>query len=95
METRVTPVRRVRFLTWDEVARHAPAVLLRARGVALSTEEIAARIISDREFPADDASLKDSICRQVGKVLQRLAACGQVEKRGHGREARWALAPGD
>src|SRR5437588_6558380 len=71
--------RRNRYFSRNELSRLCLGVLRTAAGEALSTDDIASRVIAAKGFDADDASLRAAIREQVGSTVKRLHRTGAIE----------------
>jgi hypothetical protein len=84
--------RRNRYFARNELSRLCLGVLRTAAGAALSTDDIAGRVIATKGFDATDALLRAAIRDQVGSVVKRLHREGTTENVGAGRTSKWKLA---
>jgi hypothetical protein len=75
----------------DELSRPCLGVLRTAAGEALSTDDIAGRVIAAKGFDVGDAILRAAIRKQVGSTVKRLHRNGAIENIGAGRARRWRL----
>jgi hypothetical protein len=69
-------------------------VLRTAAGGALSTDDIAGRVMATNGFDAADVLLRAAIREQVGSIVKRLHRNGAIENISAGRASKWKLARG-
>ena len=84
--------RRNRYFARNELSRLCLGVLRTEAGELLSTDDIAGRVITAKNFDAADAILRAAIREQVGSTVKRLHRQGATENIGDGRASRWRLA---
>jgi hypothetical protein len=84
--------RRNRYFGRNELSRLCLGVLRTAAGEPLSTNEIAGRVATAKNFDAGDAILRAAIREQVGSIVKRLHRNSMIENIGAGRAARWRLS---
>jgi hypothetical protein len=84
--------RRNRYFARNELSRLCLSVLRTAAGEPLSTDDIAARVITAKGFHAADGVLRAAIRDQVGSIVKRLHREGDIENSGAGRASKWKLA---
>ncbi len=81
--------RRNRYFARNELSRLCLGVLRTAADEALSTDDIAGRVITVKGFDSGDAILRTAIREQVGSVVKRLHRVGSIEKIGTGSASKW------
>jgi hypothetical protein len=64
-----------------------------AESDALTTDDIAGRVVDGKRLDAGDSILRAAIRDQVVTTLRAFRKRGTVEQMGLGRAARWKLAP--
>jgi hypothetical protein len=84
--------RRNRYFGRNELSRLCLGVLRTAAGEALSTDDIAGRVIATKAFDPADSILRAAIRDQIGSTVKRLHREGTIENIGAGRASKWKLA---
>src|SRR6202030_1192325 len=81
--------RRNRYFARNELSRLCLGVLRTEAGELLSTDDIAGRVITAKNFDAADAILRAAIREQVGSTVKRLHRQGAIDNIGAGRASKW------
>src|SRR6266850_1481143 len=85
--------KRTRYFARDELARLCMDVLRDTPGL-ITTDEMAARVITAKGFETADSTLRAAIRDQLLTVLRAVRKRGTVEQIGLGRGVRWKMANG-
>ena len=83
---------RTRYFARNELSRLCMDALRAADGDAMTTDEMAGRIIEAKGFDAADAVLRKAIGEQALATLRSFKKRGTVEQIGLGRGVRWKIA---
>src|SRR5580658_5326513 len=84
------PYRRTRYFARNELSRLTQDALRTASG-PLTSAEIAATVMQEKEMPSGDVAFKEIVMARALTVLRRLAKRGAAVKSGTSRNVRWAL----
>jgi hypothetical protein len=84
--------RRTRYFARNELWRLCLTVMRSAAGEALTTEEIADRVIAAKGFNGGDKVLRSAVTEQAGSIVRRLNRKGTIENIKVGRASKWKLA---